>query len=262
MNVEMDKNVVIVGIGELGSVFARGFLRMGLTVIPVVRGMEVTNVVEKNSTPELALIAVAEKDIDPILSDFPEVWKSRAGLLQNELLPEQWEKHNFEDPTVISVWFEKKKGMDTKVLLPSVIYGPQATLMAEALKYLSIPTRILDNQQALLLELVVKNVFVTTINIAGLMVGGTTGELWEKHRQLSTNIAKEIIQLQNKISGALFSETELIDRFEQALNSDPNHKCMGRAAQHRLKRTVQLASDLKIELPHVETIHEKILSAL
>ncbi len=34
----MHKPVVIVGLGEMGSVFARGFLRAGYPVVPVVRG--------------------------------------------------------------------------------------------------------------------------------------------------------------------------------------------------------------------------------
>ena len=258
----MDKNIVIVGIGELGSVFTRGFLRMGLTVSPVVRGMDMAEVAEKNLNPELVLMAVAEKDIDQTLMDLPNTWKDKTGLLQNELLPEQWEKYSIKNPIVISVWFEKKKGMDTKVLLPSVIHGPQANLMAEALKRLNIPTRILDSEQELLVELVVKNVFVYTINIAGLMVGGTTGQLWEKHQQLAADIAAEIVKLQSKLTGTSLSETEMIDRFAQALNSDPEHKCMGRAAQQRLKRAIQLAGENKLELPHIETINEKILSAL
>ncbi len=32
----------------------------------------------------------------------------------------------FVQPTVISVWFEKKKGRDVKVLIPSPAYGPAA----------------------------------------------------------------------------------------------------------------------------------------
>ncbi len=36
----MNKSVVVVGLGEMGSVFARGFLRSGYTVVPVIRGVE------------------------------------------------------------------------------------------------------------------------------------------------------------------------------------------------------------------------------
>jgi len=35
----------------------------------------------------------------------------------------------------------------------------------------------------LLYELVRKNLYILTINIAGLKTGGTVGELWGKHRE-------------------------------------------------------------------------------
>ena len=258
----MEKKVVIVGIGELGGVFARGFLRMGFTVIPVVRSMDITDVASSIQTPELVLLAVAEKDIDQSLKTLPENWRDRAGLLQNELLPAQWQKYHIKNPTVISVWFEKKKGMDTKVLLSTVVYGPQADLIEGALKTLEIPSKILATEQDLLRELVVKNVFVYAINIAGLMVGGTTGQLWENHQPYATDIAKEIIKLQSGLANSTFSETELIDRYYDALKSDPGHKCMGRAAQQRLKRAVEQSRELNIELPQIETIYQQIMAAL
>ncbi|MFP5339503.1 MAG: hypothetical protein ACLGIW_13590, partial [Gammaproteobacteria bacterium] len=41
-------------------------------------------------------------------------WRPRVALIQNELLPRDWEKYRYEHPTVISVWFEKKQGTDAK----------------------------------------------------------------------------------------------------------------------------------------------------
>ncbi len=111
----MKNPVVVVGIGEMGSVFARGFLRLGHPVYPVVRGIEMTEVENRVAEPELAVIAVAEKDIQLVLQAVPESWRDRLVLLQNELLPNDWLMHDL-DPTVISVWFEKKKGMTQKLL--------------------------------------------------------------------------------------------------------------------------------------------------
>jgi len=56
---------------------------------------------------ELVVIAVAEKDIQAVLQEIPPSWRNKLVLLQNELLPNDWLKHNL-DPGVISVWFEKK----------------------------------------------------------------------------------------------------------------------------------------------------------
>jgi len=61
-------------------------------------------------------VCTAEADLQTALNDIPVVWKDRVAMMQNELLPRDWEDHHFINPTVISVWFEKKKGIDSKVL--------------------------------------------------------------------------------------------------------------------------------------------------
>ncbi len=37
---EIQQPVVVIGMGQLGGVFARGFLRAGRPVYPIVRGMD------------------------------------------------------------------------------------------------------------------------------------------------------------------------------------------------------------------------------
>ncbi len=118
----MSNSVVVVGLGEMGSVFARGFLRLGFTVHPVTRKVEMQAVADEISEPELVLIAVGEADLNEQLAKVPEVWNDRLVLLQNELLPGDWQKYDLE-PTAISVWFEKKKGQDSKVIIPSPVFG-------------------------------------------------------------------------------------------------------------------------------------------
>ena len=58
----MKNPVAVVGIGEMGSVFARGFLRLGHPVYPVVRGVKMVETAKELANPELVVIAVAEKD--------------------------------------------------------------------------------------------------------------------------------------------------------------------------------------------------------
>jgi hypothetical protein len=155
----MTNSVVIVGLGEIGSVFARGFLRSGYTVHPVTREMTMQAVADEVASPELVVIAVGEADLDDQLSKVPDVWKDRLVLLQNELLPVDWQRYDL-DPTVISVWFEKKKGQDSKVIIPSPVYGKHAKHVADALASIDIATAVLDDKASLLHELVVKNVYI------------------------------------------------------------------------------------------------------
>ena len=185
----MKNPVVVVGIGEMGSVFARSFLRLGYPVYPVVRGVDMADMAAQVE-PELVVIAVAEKDIHSVLQQIPRPWRNNLVLLQNELLPGDWLEQNL-DPTVISVWFEKKKGMDTKIIMSSPIYGRHAQLVADALKAIDIATHVLGNAEELLFELVLKNVYILTINVAGLQTGGTVGELWSQHQDVAIAVAHE-----------------------------------------------------------------------
>lgn len=253
----MKRSIVIVGIGELGSLFARGFLRTGYPVFPVTRDMEMAEAIQNCPDPELVLVAVGEKDLFATLATIPAQWKNRLGLLQNELLPRDWKAHDIDNPTVISVWFEKKKGQDHKVLLPSRIYGPQAGVLANALASLDIPSQILASDAELLFALVLKNVFVLTINIAGLETGGTVGELWSRHNDLARKVAAEVIGIQQGLTGVDLPCDRLIDGLAEAVGGDPEHKCRGRSALERLTRAIKTATAADVRVPQIREIYTR-----
>ena len=188
----MNRSVVIVGMGEMGSVFARGFLRTGYSVHPVIRSMEMKDVAADKRQPEIVLLAVGETDLNEQLMKVPPVWKDKLVLLQNELLPRDWQPLRLE-PTVISVWFEKKKGQDSKVIIPSPVFGKYAQQIVDALASIDIPSRVLPDEAALLHELVLKNLYILTTNIAGLEVGGNVGQLWHEHKVLAEADRKSVV---------------------------------------------------------------------
>ncbi len=249
----MNKSVVVVGLGEMGSVFARGFLRSGYTVHPVTRDMEMQAVAEDLPEPELVLIAVGEADLHEQLMKVPEAWKDRLVLLQNELLPRDWQRHNLE-PTVISVWFEKKKGIDSKVIIPSPVFGKHAQQVADALASIDIAATVLADESALLHELVLKNVYILTTNIAGLEVGGNVGQLWDEHKLLAESVALDVIRLQEALTGKALDHQGLIDGMVNAFNGDREHMCMGRSAPVRLQRALMLAQQNDLSLKMLERI--------
>jgi prephenate dehydrogenase len=51
----MNNPVVLIGIGEMGSVFARGFLRSGYPVYPINRDYDMHNAAEEIPDPELVV---------------------------------------------------------------------------------------------------------------------------------------------------------------------------------------------------------------
>ena len=257
----MKPPIVIIGIGELAGVFARAFLRNGHPVYPITRNMNIAGEAENLPEPELVLVAVAEKDFHPVMETIPDRWRNKLVLLQNELLPRDWEAYDIEYPTVISVWFEKKKGMDFNAILPSPVYGTMADLIAESLEQIEIPCKILGSKNDLIFELVLKNVFVFTINIAGLVLeeGTTTSMLWQKHQKLTLDVADNVIDLQEFVTGKTFSRDRLREGLLAGIKGDPNHKCKGRSAPGRLTRMVKLADDGGLKMQTIRDIYRRLI---
>lgn len=251
----MKPPVIVIGIGEMGSVFARGFLRLGQPVYPVTRESDLSVCAANCPDPGLVLVAVAEGDLQAILDQIPVAWEDRLCLLQNELLPRDWAA--YDNPTVISVWFEKKRGMDTKPIIPSQVYGPHAGLVAAALQALEIPVRVLDSADQLLFELVRKNLYILTSNLCGLEVGGTVGDLWSRHQEFARRVANEVIELQEALTGQKFDHEALIEAMAEAFAGDPAHQCMGRSAPARLARALTNAAAQGLELPNLQELRSR-----
>ncbi len=250
----MDKAVALIGLGQLGRVFAGGLLRTGHTVVPVNRGDDMDIVAARWPEPALALVAVAEADLHPVLAHLPPAWRDRVGLLQNELLPRDWLAHRLPDPTVVSVWFEKKRGMDAKPLLPSPAYGPGAARLVTALGAIELPARTLPDAEALEWELVRKNLYILVTNIAGLVAGGDVGTLWARHRELAEAVASDVLDLQERLTGREHDRLALMAGLLEAFEADPLHGCAGRTAPLRLARALAHADEAGLEVATLRRI--------
>ena len=250
----MQEYIVIIGMGQLAGVFARGFLQRGIPVVPVIRGMDFHKTAHDYPEPKLALLAVAEKDFRAAMDTLPAAWKDKLALLQNELLPRDWQQYGVVDPTVMAVWFEKKKGKEVTVLLPTQVFGPRAGLIHDTMQTLDIPVAVLNSPNDLEYELVVKNLFVFTINTVGLEQDTTTGALWTEHRDLTRRVFLEVLNVQEMLVDKHLPRERLLARFTAALNSDPDHRCRGRAAPGRLARLLALADKADIPIPTLRSI--------
>lgn len=256
----MNRPIVIIGIGEVSGVLARAFLRSGHPLYPVTRSMNIVESAKEISNPLMVLVGVAEKDYHSIMDTIPSCWQDRLVLIQNELLPHDWEGHGVLNPTVLSVWFEKKKGTDYKPILPTPVFGPMADIIAESLQGIEIPCTVLETAEELLIQLVQKNVFILTINIAGLALeeGATTSMLWEDNRPLALEVANEVIDLQEAITGQSFSRDQLLNGLVAGLEGDPHHKCRGRSAPGRLARAIEIADDKGVALNEIRKLAKRL----
>ncbi|MGE0790783.1 MAG: hypothetical protein AB7S26_34230 [Sandaracinaceae bacterium] len=245
--------IVVWGIGEVGGVFAHGFLRAGHAVEPLTRAMDPEERARTLSAPELVVVAVGERDLAPVLDAVPDEWSDRLLLVQNELVPSDWEAYGILEPTVASVWFEKKRDKPLKVLMPTPIGGPRAGLAVRALGAVRIDAVEVPASE-LAFELVKKNLYILTTNIAGLRVGGTTSQLWREHRQLARDVAQEVLEIQRARVRAPVDGPALFDALVDALLADPDHGCTGRTAPARLARALDVADRAGLRVPTLRAI--------
>ncbi len=256
----MQNPAIVIGIGEMASVFTRALLRFGHPVYPVNRKTDMQALAENIPEPSLVLVGVGENALQSVLSEIPAAWLSRLALLQNELLPRDWKNLNLpQPPTVISVWFEKKKGMDYKVLVPSPVYGPRASLLINALASLDIPAWEVTSEKELEFQLVGKNIYILTTNITGLVIrhfkAESVKDMWADYPDLAREVAHDVIDIQEWLTAHQFDREKLIDGMVDVIKSDPTHKCMGRSAPTRLRRAIQQADEAGLAVPRLREIY-------
>jgi len=250
------RKVVVIGLGQLGRVFAGGLLRSGHTVVPVNRGDDLFTVAHAHPDPALVLVAVAENNLHMVLAAMPGAWRPHVALIQNELLPRDWEKYRYADPTVISVWFEKKKGTDARPLIASPVAGPCAGLLCRALTSIDLPCREIALGEELLFELVRKNVYILTTNIAGLKTGGTVSQLWVQHEAFARQVANEVMDIQDVLTGVAHDREKLIAGMLEAFDGDPDHGCTGRSAPTRLARAIAHADEFGLAVSTLRALSQ------
>lgn len=253
-------HIVVVGIGQLGALFAEGFLRSGLTVTPILRSGDIAGTCEKVK-PDAVLIATGEDDLDGVLGNLPPSARDRVLLIQNELRPGKWLKYQI-DPTIAIVWFEKRKGKPPTIVIPTVLLGRHAALLGQALENLDLTHRTIKSRKELAHELVLKNLYILGLNLTGLRVGGVAKELLTKNEMLFRSVVAELLALETALfnetaslhgsphfSGDSLYEARLIKDLETAILADPDHGCSGRSAPRRLRRTLQEAARLGMKTP-------------
>lgn len=256
------EHIVVVGMGQLGVLFSEGFLRSGKSVTPVLRGGDLARACE-DATPQAVLIATGEDDLDDVLRRVPPSARDRCLLIQNELRPEKWLKHDL-DPTIAIVWFEKRQGKPPTVVLPTVLYGRHATLFDGALRALHLPCRTIEGHEELAHELVLKNLYILGLNLSGMRVGGVAKDLLGKHEELFRSIVSELLLIEAaslnaspSFSSASLNEARLLGDLEKAILADPDHGCSGRSAPRRLVRTLESADRLGIHAPTLTRLSEQ-----
>lgn len=257
------KEAVIFGMGQLGSVFAEGFSRLGFQIVARRRGQPWP---KESLDPEVIVVATGEDDLPDVLSRIPQHLQSRVVLLQNELRPDQWQRHLEVEPTVAIIWFEKKGDRPPVVVLESQIAGPLAELIRDCLHANDLSSQVVTGKDALAHALVLKNLYILCLNFAGLSGAKSAGELLGEKRSVFEALFSEVFQMESAlfrtarghISEVLLDQARLHQDLEQAILADPDHGCAGRTAPLRLARTVGHIERLKLFAPTLRALKENV----
>lgn len=254
----MKSPVVVVGMGELGSFFSQGLLKSGHPVFPILRGMALAETASELPHPERVLLAVGEAELPALLATMPVAWRGRLALLQNELLPQDWLRHDINDPTLLVVWLDKKKDRPCKSPLPSMVCGPKADLFMPVFELAGAPCRQVPQEQ-LLYELAKKILYILVINLAGIALppGTTVEQLWNSHRILALAVANEILDVLTWRAQQALPRESLVAGMVEGFDGDPQHVCRGRTALERLERVLSQARKAGIGVPTLVKIAEQ-----
>ena len=244
---------VVIGIGELGSVFARGLLKTGVVVHPVTRAQPIRETLAVAGPVDLILVAVGEEQLFGVLADIPEDRRHRVALVQNELVPRDWQTLGYTDVSGVVVWFEKKRGRDVHIVLPSLAYGPKAKFLNESLSSLDIPNELLELDR-LDHELALKNLYILVHNIAGMRFSETVSDLWRNHQGLMRALAEDILCHQEARLEHTLDRVRLLDELSKAVAADPGHGSAGRTAPMRLARVRRQAHEFGLVLDTLKLI--------
>lgn len=262
----MKAPIFVIGLGQLGVAFSEGFLKLGYPVVPILRGESLDSALSHHRTPELILVAVGEDDLAQVLEQVPEELHDSLVLVQNELRPATWMPYLSNVlPSVVIVWFEKKQGSVAQVVLPSVVFGAKRELCMAALNKMQLPAREIASASDLSHELAVKNLYILGLNLAGLVTQGQAGELLGEHSDFFATITNELTELeqaalmsspQSAFSQITLNCSALQSDLRAAILADPAHGCKGRSAPRRLARTLALASELSVSVPHIAALSD------
>jgi ketopantoate reductase len=238
--------IVVVGMGQLGALFADALAARGHEVVCVRRGEPH----DMARAPSLVLVTVGEDDLAGALDVLPPAWRDRVALVQNELAPDAWRAHGVERPTIASVFFEKKKDRPAKVVLPTPVAGPHAGLLVDALTHAGLAAEV-AREDAIPSVLFEKNLYILVSNLAGLACppGTTTAQLLDAQGPLTRDVFREVAAVERARLGVPITDDDAWRALERAFRADPDHVASGRSAKARLARTLSRAESRALEVP-------------
>lgn len=247
---------VVVGIGQVGQVLAMGLLRQGYPVFPLNRGDDPACLMQALCNPQLILITVGKENLSSVLTALPESWRQHVALVQNELSPKDWREAKITNPTLASLWFERRDNGVPRVILPTPLFGPKVNILAEALSAMRLPFRMVASEDAMIVELALKYLFTLSTMFGSLKTGGSIGVLWKNYRALALAIAEEVLSVGELRFGLPLPCQTLLERLAAVFDAAPDLIMIRDNTLARLEETVEFAQTNHLKVPTLRDIYD------
>jgi ketopantoate reductase len=247
------RELIIVGIGELGKLLGAGALRAGVRVTPVTRAQRLEDVLAQVGPDAPVLVSVAEDALDPLLAALKTARRRQIALLQNELFPSRYRAHGLA-PSVLVPWILQKRGLPTMVARPSPLFGPLADLFAEIFGALSLPHVRAHDEGELAQALVDKYTFILTINALGVSADRTLGTWLQEDPALVWDVCEDATRLGQALVEAPIDPARARLACDEGMHALAQIPARGRTARERLLRALAHARRLELSLPALARI--------
>lgn len=245
------KDLVLVGVGQLGTLFGEGALLASRRVTPLRRDSDVERCLDDVQPDAPVLVTTGEKDLPGALERLPRERRAHVVLVQNELFPSVWRGLGLEDPTVAVVWLSKKPGRPVEIGGPTEVYGKHADVVAQIHEALTLPCLVLPSQEALSLALVAKFAFILGINALGLEHDRTLGEWLEQDQTRVLAVLDDARRLAEGKLGHTTDGKKVQRKVLDAMTLLSTYPAKGRTANERLERARDDAKQLGLKLPNL-----------
>ncbi len=247
------RDLVIIGLGELGKLLGAGALRAGVRVTPITRAtpLEATLAPIAEGTP--ILVSVGEDALDDVLVRLPAQHRAALVLLQNELFPSRYRAHGLA-PSVLVPWVLQKAGLPTIAARPSPLYGPQAELFATIFGAQKLAHVRLQHEAELAQALVDKYAFVITVNALGVASDRTLGVWLQEDPALVAELCAEAALLGQALVEAPIDVAQASIATLEGMTALAAIPARGRTARSRVERALDHARRLRLSLPALARI--------
>jgi hypothetical protein len=244
-------DLVVIGLGELGKVFAQSALGAGVRVTPIRRQDDMAQRLRGLSPESPLLVAVGEEALLPVLDALPAERRDAVILLQNELWPTVWRSRAME-PSVVLPWALQKPGLSRLVVGTSPVFGRQSALLCTLCAGAGIPSEPLRDELALMQALADKYAFILTINALGAWRDDVLGAFLQSASARVEALCREASALSAVLTGAPIDASRCLSRTLEAMAAMASVSARGRTAKVRVARALAHAHDLGVAVPTLE----------